>query len=238
MAIVTKDLNNCIYEDGIREIKSFIEEHNPNLFDHITVTSGGSEAIMHCYFNDTKQCLAVYLAVPNSSDSHTNFTVYAKGSGVTGERISDYSAPYSDRLSKIYSTSNGIMITGAHNSLSSSDYRSSVIVSKEGDNGLCITLMSRDGNGTDHSVSKEGHVHWDSSIYIEHIVSDTSTFTNQLMIVTARKSKTMLIPIVFANGLVTNNLFRMVYNENPESETTFTLGGNRFVSNGVFALKD
>lgn len=238
MAINTMDLGNCLYQDGLLEVKQFIETYNPGLFESMEVSQGGVPAALSCYSTDNKVCLNVYLAPSSDTGIHINFTVRTGGYAVSGQTISDYQALKDDRLSKIYSTSNGIMITGAHSSLSSADYRSSVIVSNEGEAGLCLTLMSRDGNGSNHNISKEGHIQFNTSSYIEHIVNDASTFTNQLMIVSARKTKTMLIPIVFASGYVSKNLFRMVYNENPESETMFTLGGTRYVSDGVFALKE
>ena len=237
MAIEYMNAYNCVGADGLDQIKDFVEEHNPDLFDTITVNGGQCTAKFYptsSSVSTLKYALEIKMPeVPETAEASSRLTIACAGLSSLST-FSDYSSQ--NHFSKIYSTSKGIMITIDHDAGDS--FRSAIIVSKEDDIGLYMTLISRTATSSENPASKEGHMQYAQSIAAETIVYDNTTYTDDLSLVTALKPKTMLIPIVFYSGAVTHNVFRLVYNENPEHETIFTLGGVQYVTDGVFALKE
>ena len=223
MAINSITMSNVDYSEYLETIKDFIETNNPDLFDHMEINKMHIPWVLNCYKNEQYKALTIRRLGHGTSDNP--FTIYAGSTSSYGTGLLTVQL-----IDKVYSTSNGILITNCYNA--GSPERASVIVANEPDHGLCTAIIGR----ASVDISREGHVHCNTSYEVEHLYNDVNYTTDVLGLTTTLKTKTMLIPLVFTYGAVTRKLFRMVYNENPEQETVFSLGGARYVSNGAFAL--
>ena len=241
MAVDSMDLSDYSYGDLYNAIKSFINLHHPGWFAEIAKPQNVS--VMYFYYEHDSEYTPSDRVITLSLTHETTAAPF--GFNKRGNDTNWYYRSPLDTTglgpNKIWSTTNGFMITWAFNRQLNPLHDTGLIVVNEPDYGLVghgYAVMGRalsiksstecTADWADYSVNKQ----YVSAVEIEHINYDN------LNNVCLPSTKTMMIPIVLDSGHVCENLFRQVYSENPGTKGVFTLGGNTFVSNGYFALKD
>lgn len=213
---------------GIEELQGYIEEYNPDIFDdfQVSVDSYGSSLICKKTIDGSSKNVITIRAgsTVKRLKAHTKDGIEAES----------YISAAAD-LGWYRSTEHGSIITYTGSNRGNNQYIDRVIIAKD-DNGIYIaTIMSADGY-TPGGV-KEYHYHFETSTGLEK-VSDIEIHQYMTSIISRSAGKTMVIPMVFSSGVVTDKLLRIIWNEHPGVDGVFELNGRRYITDGYFAIPE
>ena len=244
MAVNSMDLSDLRGRECLDAIVYFMNIHHPGLFHTIETEQGDSPDWLKGYalrYGEDQLVLDLTVSQGFNTSAFTIRCGYSGGSDSYSSRGGTEKGP-----KRIYSTSNGIMMTW-QNTNERSPKRISFIVSDEPDYGLILHGMGMTVTTTGSGASATFNVTASTEGVCDTVNGsdkevccgyETITSYKYLDEICRESTKTMLIPLILDSGYVTQNIFRQVYSESPGTEGVFTLGGNTFVSNGYFALKD
>lgn len=244
MAVNSMDLSDLRGRECLDAIVYFINMHNPGLFRTIETDQDASPDWLKGYvlrYGEDKEVLNLTVSRGLNTYPFSIRCGYSGGSDYYNSIGGTEKGP-----KRIYSTSNGIMMTW-QNTNERSPKRMSFIVSDEPDYGLVLHGIGMQVTPTGSGASATFNVTASTEGVCDTVNGsnrevccgyETSTSYKYLDEICRESTKTMLIPLILDSGYVTQNVLRQVYSENPGTEGVFTLGGTRFVTNGYFALKD
>lgn len=210
----------------LEEIKTWMEENASDYFtgfDIITEDASANVRCLRCHIGEVSQ---VEIRNEAGSNSVNDVDIILSDS-------SHAMSPYRPcAINVLYKTSCGIFFMATNNTLMN------FFVSKTDDGKVAIA-------GTEYtSYDSSGHTGGRTFIVIPELpttlreIVPAKATSEWKSLVTTPAEKTTPVPLCFSTGQYTSGLFRMAFFKYPATRCEFTLNNVKYVTDGVFALKE
>jgi hypothetical protein len=209
------------------EFKEWMEQNATDYFDSFTIDEvEGSSKKVNCKIDDENVIALGFFT--GTGTIIPGISVWLKN----GVNMSDAGAPAKKYVTSAYKTSKGLLIIN--------NIKEFIAISKTNDDTMAFAFFraSNTNNGIPQGYVYIGEYEQSQTFRNITPLDHIETFNNIQYILATRAGKTVMTPICFDSGNYTENLFQMRFSEYQGVECQFDLDGTKYVTNGIFALKE